>query len=133
MLCCAKNVFHNELAALVIMQAQDYLVELLLDHGLELLEHVEHVGLLPEEVDPQVAQVVVDKEQPIAESGRGQNRQLVQGRVNTLEERHRAVVGTLREQVTVMLAADARLAVRRRRCIVLDSKPGSNLALDGLL
>jgi hypothetical protein len=39
----------------------------------------------------------------------------------------------LRERIAVMLAADAWLAVRRRRCVALDDESGSDLALDGLL
>jgi hypothetical protein len=53
--------------------------------------------------------------------------------VSALKEQRCAVAGTLREQVTVMLAANAWLAVQRRGRIALDNEPGSNLAFDGLL
>jgi hypothetical protein len=54
------------------------------------------------------------------------------GGVDALERRG-AVARALRERIAVVLAADARFAVRRRRRITLDDEPGCNLALDGLL
>jgi hypothetical protein len=53
--------------------------------------------------------------------------------VDALKERHGAVASTLRERVAVMLAADARLAVHRYGGVALNSKAGSNFALNGLL
>jgi hypothetical protein len=123
----------NELAALVVVQAQDRLVELLLHHGLELRQRIEHFRLLPEEIDPEVARIVVNAQQPVAEAGGREYGQLVQVRVDALEERCGAVASTLREWVAVMLAANARLAVRRRWGVALDDESSSDLALDGLL
>jgi hypothetical protein len=51
----------DELAALVVVQAQDRLVELLLHHGLELRECIKRLRLLPEEIDPEVSRIVVNE------------------------------------------------------------------------
>jgi hypothetical protein len=67
------------------------------------------------------------------EAGGREYRQLVQLRVDVFEEQRSAVASMLRERLAVMLAADARLAVRRRWCITLNDEPGGDLACDGLL
>jgi hypothetical protein len=51
--------------------------------------------------------------------------------VDTLEEWRGAVAHTLREQVAMMLASNAWLAVRWRGRVA-DNEPGSDLALDSI-
>jgi hypothetical protein len=56
----------NVLAAFVIVQALDQRAKLELDKCLEHLESLKHAALALQEVDPSVAQPVVDERYPVA-------------------------------------------------------------------
>jgi hypothetical protein len=123
----------NVLAALVVVQASDLDPKLQLNKGLEHLECFKGVALFLEQPDPAVLRPVVDKRDPVPIAGHCGHGDFVQIGVDSLEQACCTMRCFGREQIAVMLAHNAGLAVKQQRRVAVNEQTVGQLATYGAL
>jgi hypothetical protein len=100
----------NVLAALVFVEEANDGVVLFLNHRFEQLKSIKCFALALKEIDPRVAQAVVNEREPVTIARGHETWHFMQIAVNAFKRRFRAIGRFCRERITMLLAMHTRHA-----------------------